>query len=65
MGIPATIVMPHDAPPSKIAATRGYGAQVVLYDRYTEDREQIGRDLAARHGPVSYTHLTLPTILLV
>jgi threonine dehydratase len=43
-------VMPHDAPAAKIAATRGYGAQVVIYDRYTEDREQIGRDLAARHG---------------
>jgi threonine dehydratase len=50
LGIPATIVMPHDAPAAKIAATRGYGAQVVIYDRYTEDREQIGRDLAARHG---------------
>jgi threonine dehydratase len=50
LGIPATIVMPHDAPPAKIAATRGYGAQVVIYDRYTEDREQIGRDLAAKHG---------------
>jgi len=50
LGMPATIVMPQDAPASKIAATRGYGAQVVTYDRYTEDREQIGRDLAARHG---------------
>jgi threonine dehydratase len=50
LGIPATIVMPHDAPAAKIAATRGYGAQVVIYDRYTEDREQIGRDLAAKHG---------------
>ncbi|MFL6719273.1 MAG: threo-3-hydroxy-L-aspartate ammonia-lyase, partial [Burkholderiaceae bacterium] len=50
LGMPATIVMPEDAPASKIAATRGYGAQVVTYDRYTEDREQIGRDLAARHG---------------
>lgn len=49
-GIPATIVMPHDAPPSKIAATRGYGADVVLYDRYTQDREQIGRDLAQQRG---------------
>lgn len=48
--MPATIVMPQDAPASKIAATRGYGAQVVTYDRYTEDREQIGRDLAERHG---------------
>jgi threonine dehydratase len=49
-GIPATIVMPHDAPPSKIAATRGYGAELVLYDRYTQDREQIGRDLAQQRG---------------
>ncbi|OEZ98438.1 threo-3-hydroxy-L-aspartate ammonia-lyase [Duganella phyllosphaerae] len=49
-GIPATIIMPHDAPPSKIAATRGYGADVVLYDRYTQDREQIGRDLAQQRG---------------
>ncbi|WP_338766057.1 threo-3-hydroxy-L-aspartate ammonia-lyase [Massilia sp. METH4] len=50
LGIPATIVMPLDAPAAKVAATRGYGATVVTYDRYTEDREQIGRDLAARHG---------------
>lgn len=50
LGMPATIVMPQDAPVSKIAATRGYGAEVVTYDRYTEDREQIGRDLAERHG---------------
>jgi threonine dehydratase len=49
-GMPATIVMPHDAPAAKVAATRGYGGNVVLYDRFTEDREQIGRDLAARHG---------------
>lgn len=47
---PVTIVMPTDAPVAKVAATRGYGAEVVLYDRYTEDREAIGRDLAARHG---------------
>lgn len=50
MGIPATIVMPLDAPASKVAATKGYGAQVVMYDRYTQDREQIGRELAAKHG---------------
>ena len=50
LGMPATIVMPKDAPAAKVAATRGYGGNVVLYDRYTEDREQIGRDLAARHG---------------
>lgn len=50
LGIPATIVMPKDAPAAKVAATQGYGGQVVFYDRYTEDREQIGRDLAQRHG---------------
>ncbi|MDH4059403.1 MAG: threo-3-hydroxy-L-aspartate ammonia-lyase [Aquincola sp.] len=50
LGMPATIVMPQDAPLSKVAATRGYGGEVVLYDRYTEDREQIGRDLAQRRG---------------
>jgi len=50
LGIPATIVMPHDAPAAKIAATREYGATVVLYDRYTEDREAIGRQLAQAHG---------------
>ncbi|WP_438765631.1 threo-3-hydroxy-L-aspartate ammonia-lyase [Kushneria sp. TE3] len=48
--IPATIVMPEDAPAAKVAATKGYGADVVMYDRYTEDREQIGRDLAEKHG---------------
>ncbi|GAB7546373.1 threo-3-hydroxy-L-aspartate ammonia-lyase [Cupriavidus sp. 8B] len=50
LGIPATIVMPHDAPAAKVAATRGYGAKVVIYDRYTEDREAIGRKLAEEHG---------------
>ena len=50
LGIPATIVMPQDAPAAKVAATRGYGGNVVLYDRYTQDREQIGRDLAQQHG---------------
>jgi threonine dehydratase len=50
LGMPATIVMPHDAPAIKIAATRGYGAEVVLYDRYTEDREAIGKRLAQEHG---------------
>ena len=50
LGIPATIVMPRDAPAAKVAATRGYGGQVVVYDRYTQDREQIGRELAEKHG---------------
>jgi len=50
LGMPATIVMPHDAPASKVAATKGYGGNVVIYDRYKDDREQIGRDLADQHG---------------
>ena len=50
LGIPATIIMPHDAPATKMAATRGYGGNVVMYDRYTEDREAIGRKLAEEQG---------------
>jgi threo-3-hydroxy-L-aspartate ammonia-lyase len=50
LGVPATIVMPKDAPESKIAATRGYGGEIVLYDRYSEDREAIGRDIAESTG---------------
>ncbi|MDO5740609.1 MAG: threo-3-hydroxy-L-aspartate ammonia-lyase [Ornithinimicrobium sp.] len=50
LDIPATIVMPHDAPELKVAATEGYGATIVRYDRYTQDREAIAADLAARTG---------------
>ncbi len=49
-GVPATIVMPSDAPRSKIEATRGYGAKVVTYDRAKEDREAIGRRIAEETG---------------
>lgn len=49
-GIAATIVMPSDAPETKVAATRGYGADVVFYDRYAEDRAAIGARLAAERG---------------
>jgi threonine dehydratase len=49
-GCAATIVMPNDAPALKVTATRGYGAQVVLYDRYTEDRAAIARRLADERG---------------
>jgi len=57
--IPATIVMPTDAPAAKVVATKDYGAEVVFYDRYTEDREAIGRALAEKHGMTlipSYDH---------
>jgi threo-3-hydroxy-L-aspartate ammonia-lyase len=50
LSVPATIIMPHDAPVAKLAATIGYGGNIVSYDRYKEDREEIGRDLARRHG---------------
>ena len=46
----AVIVMPEDAPRSKLAATRGYGAEVVFYDRQRDDREGVARELAAREG---------------
>ncbi len=50
LGTSATIVMPEDAPPAKLEATRGYGAEVVSYDRWNEDREEIGRRLAEERG---------------
>ena len=50
LGIPATIVMPQDAPAAKVAATRGYGGKVVFYDRYTEDREAISQRLCEEQG---------------
>ncbi len=49
-GCSATIVMPLDAPPNKVAATRGYGAEVVLYDRYKEDRAAIATRIVNERG---------------
>ena len=62
LGMPATIVMPKDAPAAKIAATRGYGGEVVVYDRYGDDREAIGRRLAQERGltlipPYDHPHI--------
>ena len=50
LGMPAAIVMPKDAPQMKIDATRGYGAEVLLYDRYTENREALGAKIAEERG---------------
>jgi threonine dehydratase len=50
LGIPATIVMPLDAPASKLAATRAYGGEIVGYDRYRESRENIAAKLATERG---------------
>lgn len=52
LGVRATIVMPTDAPQSKVDATRGYGATVVTYDRQTEDREAIARRIGEETGAV-------------
>ena len=52
LGIPAAIVMPSDAPRAKVDATRGYGAEVVFYDRDTEDRDAVSEALAAERGAV-------------
>ena len=48
--VPAVICMPSDAPLVKVAATRGYGAEIVMYDRRTEDREALAQKLAAERG---------------
>jgi threonine dehydratase len=50
LGIPATILMPLDAPRAKVEATRGYGAEVITFDRYTEDREVLSTRMAAERG---------------
>ena len=50
LGSQATILMPTDAPRSKLDATRGYGAEVVSYDRYRDDRDALGEELARERG---------------
>jgi len=50
LGLSATLIMPHDASPAKLVATRAYGATVVGYDRYNEDAMALARELAAREG---------------
>jgi threonine dehydratase len=62
LDIPRVIVMPNDAPTVKRLATEGYGGEVVLYDRHHEDREAIGRELAATRGltvipPYNHPHI--------
>ncbi|HPQ94355.1 MAG: threonine/serine dehydratase [Thiothrix sp.] len=52
LGVSATIVIPRDAPVLKIDNTRGYGARVILYDRYTESREAIGQEIARQEGRI-------------
>ena len=51
-GIPAVILMPEDSPAGKLAATEGHGAEVIRFDRYAQDREQLLADLVAERGLV-------------
>jgi threonine dehydratase len=62
LGVPATICMPLDAPPVKVAATRGYGAEVIFYDRMRDDREALARRIAEERGatlvpPFDHPHI--------
>jgi threo-3-hydroxy-L-aspartate ammonia-lyase len=62
LGVPATIVMPIDAPRVKLEATRGYGAEVVSYDASNEDRQKIAERIAAERGltvipPFDHPHI--------
>ena len=67
LGMPSVIVMPHDSPAAKLAATRGYQegqarSEVLIYNRYSEDREAIGRRLAQERGmtlipPYDHAHV--------
>jgi threonine dehydratase len=50
VGIKSAIIMPHDAPALKVRATKGYGGEVIVYDRYKENREEIGARLAQERG---------------
>ena len=63
VGTSATILMPADTPAAKLAATRGYGAEVVTYDRYTEDREALGAALAEERGLVLVPPYEHPLIM--
>lgn len=62
-GVAATIVMPKDAPEMKVAATRAYGADVVFYDRYTEDRSAISAKLAAERDAVLIPPFDHPDVI--
>jgi threonine dehydratase len=64
LGMPALIVMPSDAPAIKVAATRGYGAEIKLYDRLTESRERIAAAIAAERGAVVVPAFDDPDIVV-
>ncbi|VFR93555.1 Threonine dehydratase, catabolic [plant metagenome] len=62
LGAPAVILMPHDSARAKVDATRGYGAEIIVYNRYQDDRETLGRELAEQRGltmipPYDHAHI--------
>jgi len=59
----AVICMPKDAPPLKLEATRNYGAEIVIYDRHTQDREQVAREIVAKTGRVLVPPFDDPAIM--
>jgi threo-3-hydroxy-L-aspartate ammonia-lyase len=63
LGIPATILMPLDAPQAKVDATRGYGGEVILFDRYTQDREALTGQLAQERGMTLIPPFDHPDVL--
>jgi len=63
LSMPAVIVMPKDAPAAKVAATKGYGAEVVMYDRFTEDREALTKKLAQERGMTMIPPYDHPDVL--
>ncbi len=62
-GVPAVIIMPADAPAAKVAGTRGLGAEVVPYDRATEDRDALGDRLARERGLVLIKPFDNPEVI--
>jgi len=63
LAMPAAILMPLDAPQAKIDATRGYGGEVILFDRYTQDREALTAKLAAERGMTMIPPFNHPDVM--
>lgn len=61
--IPATILMPADAPETKIAATKSYGAEIIFFDRYTESKEEIAQDMVSKNGAALISSCDHPDVI--
>jgi threonine dehydratase len=63
LNLPTTIVMPHDAPAVKLAATRGYGAEVIEYDRMKTSREALSQQIAQESGATVIPPYDYPSVI--